>query len=97
MTKDEVARIAHLARLRLDEAETERLAGELGKILDYVRELSALDTERVPATFRVGGEEPKAWREDAPEPGLSREEALAEAPDAWEGFFRVRRIGGGLG
>ena len=96
MTKDEVARIARLARLRLADEELEHLAADLGRILDYIGELEKLSTADVPATFRVDEAPERPWRVDEVRPGLSQEQALAAAADQGEGFFRVRGIGGEL-
>ena len=70
LTREEVRRIAALARLRLEPGEEERLAGELSAILDYVRQLEELDVAGVePMTHALAaGETP--FREDAVLPGL---------------------------
>ena len=79
LSREEVRRIAALARLRLSPGEEERLAGELSAILDYVRQLEELDVSGVePMTHALAaGETP--FREDAVAPGLSPDEALANA------------------
>lgn len=80
-----------LARLALTNAEIERLTGELGAILDYAAEVSALDTADVPPTAH-----PlplvNVFRPDEPRPGLDRDEVLGQAPEAENGQFRVPRI-----
>jgi aspartyl-tRNA(Asn)/glutamyl-tRNA(Gln) amidotransferase subunit C len=88
----EVRRIAALARLRLSPEEESRLAGELSAILDYVRQLEELDVSGVePMTHALAaGETP--LREDAVLPGLSPEEALANAPARAGTCFQVPRI-----
>jgi aspartyl-tRNA(Asn)/glutamyl-tRNA(Gln) amidotransferase subunit C len=91
LTKEEVAEIAFLARLRLGEDEAERLRGDLSKILHYVEELRALDTGGVePMTHAVPMDCP--LREDAVTPSLSADEALAEAPEREEDYFVVPRV-----
>ena len=91
LTKEEVAEIAFLARLRLGEDEAERLRGELSKILDYVEELRALDTAGVePMTHAVPMDCP--LREDVVTPSLSADEALAEAPEREDDYFVVPRV-----
>ncbi len=82
------AALQRLARLRLSAEEAARLRPQLEAILGYVRRLEALDAESAEA-----GEEAAApLRPDEPRPGLSPGEALAAAPDASEGFFRVPRV-----
>lgn len=86
-----VERIAELARLRLTDAEAERMVGDLGAILDYVAQLEELDLDGVEATPLVGagaGHE----RDDTPRPSLPRDEVLAGAPDADDGHFVVPRV-----
>ena len=87
----DVEKIAELARLRLQPDEAERLGDELGAILDYVAQLQELDTKDVQPTahFEAKG---TPLREDEPRPGLSVEDALANAPDKEGRTFRVPRI-----
>ncbi len=92
LSTEEVRRIAALARLRLSPEEETRLAGELSAILDYVRQLEELDVSGVePMTHALAaGETP--FREDRVLPGLSPEEALANAPARSGTCFQVPRI-----
>jgi aspartyl-tRNA(Asn)/glutamyl-tRNA(Gln) amidotransferase subunit C len=92
LSTEEVRRIAALARLRLSPEEETRLAGELSAILDYVRQLEELDVSGVePMTHALAsGETP--FREDAVVPGLSPDEALANAPARAGNCFQVPRI-----
>jgi aspartyl-tRNA(Asn)/glutamyl-tRNA(Gln) amidotransferase subunit C len=84
----QVRHVAVLAELELTEAEEEKLAGELARIVDYVAELDAIDTSDVPPTAVVSHGR-AALRGDVPEPSLSNEEALAAAPNAQHGGFSV--------
>ncbi len=80
-----------LARLALTDDEIEQLIGELGAILDYAAEVSALDTADIPPTAH-----PlplvNVLRPDEPRRSLDRDEVLAQAPAAEDGQFRVPRI-----
>jgi aspartyl-tRNA(Asn)/glutamyl-tRNA(Gln) amidotransferase subunit C len=92
LSTEEVRRIAALARLRLSPEEETRLAGELSAILDYVRQLEELDVSGVePMTHALAAEE-TPFREDVVLPGLSPEEALANAPARSGTCFQVPRI-----
>jgi aspartyl-tRNA(Asn)/glutamyl-tRNA(Gln) amidotransferase subunit C len=82
-----------LAALRLDEAERERLRGQLERILDYMQQLAAIDVEGVPPTSHVL-DATTPLREDRVQPSMSPEDALANAPDARDGFYRVPRFVG---
>ncbi len=91
LSRDEVRRIAALARLRLSPDEEARLSGELSAILDYVRQLEALDVSGVePMTHALAAAE-TPFREDAVTPGLPPEEALATAPARAGTCFQVPR------
>jgi aspartyl-tRNA(Asn)/glutamyl-tRNA(Gln) amidotransferase subunit C len=91
VSRADVEHVATLSRLALTDDEIEQLTGELGAILDYAAEVSALDTADVPPTAH-----PlplvNVFRPDDPLPGLDRDEVLAEAPAAEDGQFRVPRI-----
>jgi aspartyl-tRNA(Asn)/glutamyl-tRNA(Gln) amidotransferase subunit C len=86
--RDQVLHVAKLARLKLTDDEVDRMAGELSKILEHVETMSRLDLEGVEPTSHVV-DLTNVLREDVPRPGLDRETALAQAPDAADGGFRV--------
>jgi aspartyl-tRNA(Asn)/glutamyl-tRNA(Gln) amidotransferase subunit C len=84
--RDEVARIAALAHLELDEATLERMTHELGGILGYMAQLQEVDVEGVAPTAHVELDR-LPLREDVVVASLSHDEALREAPStAIEGF-----------
>ena len=89
---EEVRRIAELAKLELDETEVARLGQELGAIVQYVRQIAAVDTTGVPATAQVLDHPPRD-RDDDLRDGLPRTDALRNAPDAAReaGLFRAPR------
>jgi aspartyl-tRNA(Asn)/glutamyl-tRNA(Gln) amidotransferase subunit C len=91
ITRDEVAHLAHLARLSLSDDELERMAGQLDNILAAVAEVSAVAATDVPPTSHAIGLV-NVFRDDVVVPGLSAPEALAAAPAAEDGRFRVPRI-----
>jgi aspartyl-tRNA(Asn)/glutamyl-tRNA(Gln) amidotransferase subunit C len=91
VTTDDVRHIASLARLRFTDAEQERLAGELSRILDYVDQLDELDTTDVPPMAHVF-DAPTVFRPDRVEERVTRDEALANAPDADGSYFRVPKV-----
>ena len=80
--------MAKLARLRLEEDEVERMAGELSGILDHVDRIGTLDLEGVEPTTHVVELE-NVLRADEPRPSWPRERMLEEAPDPADGAFRV--------
>ena len=86
--RDQVLHVARLARLRLDDAEVERMSGELSGILDHVERISELDLEGVEPTSHVI-ELVNVLRPDEPRPSWPSEEVLERAPDPADGAFRV--------
>ena len=92
ITRDEVAHLARLARLALEESELDALASELDVILGAVAEISAVtDAADVPPTTHAVPIE-NVTRPDVVRPSLPREDVLAGAPMAEDGRFRVPRI-----
>ena len=89
LSRDQVLHVARLARLELTDAEVERFAGELSKVLDWIETIGELgDLEDVPPTSHVVAIE-NQLRADEPRPSLPPEVALESAPDAGDGGFRV--------
>lgn len=107
VTDKDVVYVAELANLELTEEERAGMLRDLNSILEYVDRLDELDTSEVPpmaqVSDRYGVDQAKqgsarfayASREDVVEglrKSLPREEALANAPDADEEFFRVPKV-----
>jgi len=80
--------VAKLARLRLSDAELEKMAGELSGILEHVDRIGELDLDDVAPTSHVVELE-NVLRPDEPRPSWPREDVLGQAPDPAEGAFRV--------
>ena len=83
-----VDHVARLARLELDDAETQKMAVELSKILDHIETIRALDLDGVEPTSHVV-DLVNALRSDVPQPSLPRDVALASAPDPTDSGFGV--------
>ena len=93
LTRTDVERIAALAHLELTDEEKDLFTRQLADILAYAEQVQAIDTSGVPATAHVDATA-SGEREDEPQPSLSIEEALANAPDGAPdaGLFRVPRV-----
>ena len=87
----DVRYVAKLARLALTDDELKTYGAQLTDILGHVAALNELDTSDVAATAQVI-ESRSVSRGDSPTPCLPRDEALAGAPRAQGGYFRVPRI-----
>ncbi|GAV30805.1 asp-tRNAAsn/Glu-tRNAGln amidotransferase C subunit [Coriobacteriaceae bacterium EMTCatB1] len=93
ISESDVRHVALLARLALTDEQVRHLTVELSSILDHVSEIQSLD---------LAGVEPTAHpfpmrnvtRPDVVRPGLSRERALLNAPEAEDGAFVIPRIVG---
>lgn len=91
ITRKDVEHVARLARLALTDEEISTFEQQLSKILDHAERVTGLDTEGVPPTTSAV---PLAnvFRDDDVTASLSNEDALANAPEAESGHFRVPRI-----
>ncbi|MFN3370294.1 MAG: Asp-tRNA(Asn)/Glu-tRNA(Gln) amidotransferase subunit GatC [Sphingomonadaceae bacterium] len=86
-----VARVARLARLRLAPGEAEPLAGELNRILGWIDQLQAVDTDGVEPMSAVIPTT-RDWRADEVTDGGIADKVLANAPRAAHGFFAVPKV-----
>lgn len=93
LTRADVERIAALAHLELTDAEAELFTQQLADILAYADLLTGVDTSGVQATSHILAGTPRE-RADEPQPSLSVEAAVANAPDGAPeaGLFRVPRV-----
>lgn len=91
LTRDDVNHLAHLARLDLTEAELDTYVGQLSVILDSVASVTQVASGDIEPTTHVVPLT-NVFRPDVPVPGVSREQALAGAPSAQDGRFRVPQI-----
>ena len=91
ISKEEIEHIAVLARLSLPEEEKELFDSQLSSILDYMEKLNELDTKGIEPTSHVLTLS-NVMRDDIPRPSIPKEDALMNAPDHTEKFFRVPKI-----
>lgn len=90
-TREEVRKVALLSRLEFSEAEADAFAGQLGRILDYVDKLSALDTTGVEPTSHALALT-NVLRQDELRPSLTPDQALSGAPEQEAQCFKVPPI-----
>ena len=91
LTLAQVEHIANLARLTLTEEEELLYLEQLSAILDYVASLQTLDTSEIPPTSSVLPPH-SLLREDEPQPSLSREDLLRDAPKTVEDQFWIPAV-----
>jgi aspartyl-tRNA(Asn)/glutamyl-tRNA(Gln) amidotransferase subunit C len=91
ISRDDVANLARLARLDLEASELDHLAGQLDQIVTWVEKVSEVAADDIPPTSH-SVPLTNVFRPDELRPCLSAEQALAAAPAAEDGRFRVPRI-----
>ena len=91
ITKNEVKKVAHLARLELDEDEINKHAVQLEKILEYIKQLEKIDTIDVPCTTRAI-EVINVFRKDEKKNYDSTDELLELGPSKEDKYFKVPKI-----
>jgi aspartyl-tRNA(Asn)/glutamyl-tRNA(Gln) amidotransferase subunit C len=91
VTLQDVEYIARLARLAFTDEEKQRLTGELNAILGYMEQLNAVATDDVEPLSHVIDLE-NVLRNDGRTPGLTRDEALQNAPSHTDEFFTVPKV-----
>ena len=86
-----MAKIASLARIRMDEPALDRMVPEFNMILAWVEQLGEVDTDGVePLTAVI--EQKLRLRDDVVNDGNIRDDVLANAPEAQHGFFAVPKV-----
>ena len=91
ITKEEVKKVAHLARLELNENEINNHATQLEKILEYIKQLEKIDTDNIPCTTRAI-EVINVFRKDEKKDYDSTEELLELGPSTEDEYFKVPKI-----
>ncbi|MFB8787422.1 MAG: Asp-tRNA(Asn)/Glu-tRNA(Gln) amidotransferase subunit GatC [Potamolinea sp.] len=89
--REQVRKVANLARLEMTGEEEEQFATQMNNILEYFEQLSELDTDNVPPTTRAI-DVSNVTRPDQLQPYPDREALLREAPDQDGDFFKVPKI-----
>ena len=91
ISRDEVAYVAHLARLEFKEEEMEKFTSQLNSILLYIDKLSEVETSSIePLSSASRGR--NAFRTDTARESIPVQESLANAPEVRGGFFQVPRV-----
>ena len=91
ITKEEVRKVAELARLELNENEINNHAEQLEKILEYIKQLEKIDTTKVPCTTRAI-EVINVFRKDEKKNSDCVEELLELGPSREDKYFKVPKI-----
>ncbi len=100
VTAKDVQYVADLAHLDLTPEERSRMERDLNSILEYIDRLNELDTTSIQPMAQVAqlapvsdqGRQDGHWREDQNRPSLDHKQALRNAPQGTEAFFRVPKV-----
>ena len=91
ISREEVSKVARLARLKLNEEQIDNHAIQIEKILDYINQLEKIDTNNIPCTTRAI-EVVNVVRSDVKEKYNYRDDILNLAPSREDDFFKVPKI-----
>ncbi|TCS95862.1 aspartyl/glutamyl-tRNA(Asn/Gln) amidotransferase subunit C [Hazenella coriacea] len=91
ISKEQVEKVASLARLTLTEEEADQYTVQLNNILQFAEKLNELDTDQVEPTSHAYPMV-NVMREDEVRPSISREKALLNAPEQQDGLFKVPAV-----
>lgn len=91
VTREDVKKVARLAKLKISEDEIEIFTGQFNTIIEYIHTLDELDTSQVEPTSHVLDLK-NILREDAMAPSLPRGEMLKNAPQQDGEYFRVPKV-----
>ena len=87
-----IKEVEHIAKLKFSEEEKTKLQGEMNKVLDYIDTLNEIpDLDKTPPLENINDTE-NVFREDIAEKCLTKEEALKNAPEKTENFFKVPKV-----
>jgi aspartyl-tRNA(Asn)/glutamyl-tRNA(Gln) amidotransferase subunit C len=95
INESDIEKIAQLAHLEITREELKVFAPQIAEIVTYVDQLNALNTSEVEPSLgglTPEGEQTDSARDDEVAPSLGQKVALAEAPDAAAGHFRVPKV-----
>lgn len=91
LTSDQVRKVAKLANLPIKDEELDKYSKQLSKILEYIDQLSNIDTSNAEPTFNVLGKS-NVMTEDEVSTSLSQEEALQNVPQKKNGLFVTKGV-----
>ena len=91
VTIKDVEHIAKLAKLKFTDEEMQKLQGELNTVLAYIDKLNEINLDDVEPLENINETE-NVFREDEAKPGVTKEEALKNAPDKTKDFFKVPKV-----
>ena len=92
LSKQDILKLARLARLRLTDSEVEKFQKELSSILEYVEQLNSVDVSGLTPTYQVSGLTNVARTDEIIDYGVSQDELLKNVPQRHEDYIKVQRM-----
>jgi aspartyl-tRNA(Asn)/glutamyl-tRNA(Gln) amidotransferase subunit C len=92
LTREDVLKLARLAKLELTDEEVEKFASEIGEILTYVEQLQNVDVEGLEPTYQVTGLKSVTRKDEVKDYGASSKELLKNAPALEKNQIKVQKI-----
>ena len=92
LSREDVLKLAQLARLHLNDAETDQFAAEISAILGYVEQLQKADLDNLTPTHQVTGLTNVMRKDEIKDYGVSPEELLKNVPATHKGHIKVKRM-----
>ena len=92
LKRDDILKLARLARLHLSDEEVDQFRTEVGAILDYVEQLQKVDTTGLEPTYQVTGLKNVTRPDEVKDYGATTADLLQNAPATEKGHFKVKRI-----
>ena len=89
--KNTVEKIAHLAKLEMNDEQSQKMASEMSKILDWMEKLNEVNTDKVEPLIHIS-QEVNVLREDEVSNELEHEKGLKNAPKRDSNYFRVPKV-----
>jgi aspartyl-tRNA(Asn)/glutamyl-tRNA(Gln) amidotransferase subunit C len=92
LTRDEIIKLAHLARIEIAECEIDEYLTELSQIIEYVNQLASVDVGDLKPTNQVTGLS-NVWREDEViDYGITQAKLLKNVPETKSSYIKVKRM-----
>lgn len=92
LTRDDILKLAKLARLKLSDKEVEKFQEEIGAILGYVEMLGDVDTKGLKPTYQVTGLVNVSRADEVKDYGASQLDLLKNAPATERDYIKVKRM-----
>ncbi len=91
ISRDDVLNLARLSSLQLTSDDVDALQKDMASILEYVEQLSELDTEGVTPTYQVH-DSANVWRDDVVQTGVDTDTLLSLSPDEYDNQIKVPKV-----